>query len=294
MSAKTIQKKNILKREEDKDNIPSFSCLFRKGQYKGQYFDLEIYMCEDPLCYCREITIEFIPKDKDQSEGYRIELNLQEKELIEDSENDEVFGHEFLNNLSPDDWEELTLVHYDCKSMLGEFSDFGSLTAEFSFDDVEDGVLIFYDDIIPFPILIFTKMEDSDILFEVVDIYCLTPECGCTNAHLLFYPTWDDRTIDYESYEALHVEYDYKANEWCVLESGSSDVSPEALMEALISSLDIAAIYSKRHANLGMLYKNFRKEYINDNLIAHSEKIPRNSPCPCGSGKKYKKCCLFK
>ena len=21
-------------------------------------------------------------------------------------------------------------------------------------------------------------------------------------------------------------------------------------------------------------------------------KIPRNSPCPCGSGKKYKKCCL--
>lgn len=25
---------------------------------------------------------------------------------------------------------------------------------------------------------------------------------------------------------------------------------------------------------------------------AKSEKIPRNAPCPCGSGKKYKKCCL--
>lgn len=24
---------------------------------------------------------------------------------------------------------------------------------------------------------------------------------------------------------------------------------------------------------------------------AHSTKTPRNSPCPCGSGKKYKKCC---
>jgi SEC-C motif-containing protein len=24
---------------------------------------------------------------------------------------------------------------------------------------------------------------------------------------------------------------------------------------------------------------------------AHSEKIGRNDPCPCGSGKKYKKCC---
>jgi hypothetical protein len=26
-------------------------------------------------------------------------------------------------------------------------------------------------------------------------------------------------------------------------------------------------------------------------LPAHSDKIGRNSPCPCGSGKKYKKCC---
>ena len=28
--------------------------------------------------------------------------------------------------------------------------------------------------------------------------------------------------------------------------------------------------------------------------VIHSEKIGRNEPCPCGSGKKYKKCCLRK
>jgi preprotein translocase subunit SecA len=27
---------------------------------------------------------------------------------------------------------------------------------------------------------------------------------------------------------------------------------------------------------------------------ASGEKIGRNDPCPCGSGKKYKKCCLLK
>jgi len=27
---------------------------------------------------------------------------------------------------------------------------------------------------------------------------------------------------------------------------------------------------------------------------AHSEKIGRNDPCPCGSGKKYKQCCINK
>ncbi|PJD00044.1 hypothetical protein GQ37_005775 [Janthinobacterium sp. BJB1] len=27
--------------------------------------------------------------------------------------------------------------------------------------------------------------------------------------------------------------------------------------------------------------------------ISHFGKIGRNNPCPCGSGKKYKRCCLL-
>ncbi|HLD77418.1 MAG TPA: SEC-C metal-binding domain-containing protein [archaeon] len=27
---------------------------------------------------------------------------------------------------------------------------------------------------------------------------------------------------------------------------------------------------------------------------ASGQKVGRNDPCPCGSGKKYKKCCLLK
>ena len=30
---------------------------------------------------------------------------------------------------------------------------------------------------------------------------------------------------------------------------------------------------------------------LNPPLPARSEKFGRNDPCPCGSGKKYKKCC---
>jgi SWIM/SEC-C metal-binding protein len=30
---------------------------------------------------------------------------------------------------------------------------------------------------------------------------------------------------------------------------------------------------------------------LNPPIPAQSEKISRNDPCPCGSGKKYKKCC---
>lgn len=33
---------------------------------------------------------------------------------------------------------------------------------------------------------------------------------------------------------------------------------------------------------------------IKTTYIRSTPKIGRNAPCPCGSGKKYKKCCLTK
>lgn len=37
--------------------------------------------------------------------------------------------------------------------------------------------------------------------------------------------------------------------------------------------------------------KELYKEQKNANTIRKDKKIGRNDPCPCGSGKKYKKCC---
>lgn len=45
----------------------------------------------------------------------------------------------------------------------------------------------------------------------------------------------------------------------------------------------------------GVLSEDKRREIVKDykrSKIVHAEKKPgRNDPCPCGSGKKYKKCC---
>ena len=34
-----------------------------------------------------------------------------------------------------------------------------------------------------------------------------------------------------------------------------------------------------------------KKEYRESKIVRNENKIGRNDPCPCGSGKKYKKCC---
>jgi len=37
--------------------------------------------------------------------------------------------------------------------------------------------------------------------------------------------------------------------------------------------------------------KQIKKEYNRSKIVVKGDKIGRNDPCPCGSGKKYKKCC---
>lgn len=40
--------------------------------------------------------------------------------------------------------------------------------------------------------------------------------------------------------------------------------------------------------------KEIKKEYNRSKIVVKPKKIGRNDPCPCGSGKKYKKCCYDK
>lgn len=37
--------------------------------------------------------------------------------------------------------------------------------------------------------------------------------------------------------------------------------------------------------------KQIKKDYNKTQIVVKGKKIGRNEPCPCGSGKKYKKCC---
>jgi uncharacterized protein YecA (UPF0149 family) len=37
--------------------------------------------------------------------------------------------------------------------------------------------------------------------------------------------------------------------------------------------------------------EQMKKEYNRSKIVVKPKKIGRNDPCPCGSGKKYKKCC---
>lgn len=39
-------------------------------------------------------------------------------------------------------------------------------------------------------------------------------------------------------------------------------------------------------------YDKYMHQFVTKTLVREHTKVGRNDPCPCGSGKKYKNCCL--
>jgi preprotein translocase subunit SecA len=97
-----------------------------------------------------------------------------------------------------------------------------------------------------------------------------------------------------------------------VLEAAGGQLSPQGFLEAMRKvQPDFDAFLAKRHEQLRQLYRGFlkrtpavsrapargaRQDSDPAQLPAAAPvkaavKPGRNEPCPCGSGKKYKKCC---
>ncbi|MBR5228878.1 MAG: SEC-C domain-containing protein [Firmicutes bacterium] len=91
-------------------------------------------------------------------------------------------------------------------------------------------------------------------------------------------------------------------------DSLNNPMDVEAITEDTEFSLDInwAQLYMNMHnANADYLFTleewnnifteeervDLYKQYKKSKTVVKEEKIGRNDPCPCGSGKKYKKCC---
>jgi uncharacterized protein len=68
---------------------------------------------------------------------------------------------------------------------------------------------------------------------------------------------------------------------------GNSELSQEAIDRLTLEAPDLIPAF------VGILHEWRLENYSAPIAPPPSEKTGRNDPCPCGSGKKYKKCCLL-
>jgi hypothetical protein len=126
---------------------------------------------------------------------------------------------------------------------------------------------------------------DDDKLFVAQELYCVNPTCTCNEAMVAFSPT----TRGSPDVGALRVRIP-------TLEIVERDVHSKraTLLDRLWNA------FSARHRHLSERLAERNKQML-DLASTHAQPrrpatraagaVGRNQPCPCGSGKKYKRCC---
>ena len=129
--------------------------------------------------------------------------------------------------------------------------------------------------------------------FLIREYYCVTPGCQCKDITL---------SISYVDQEPItadgSIDIDSSTLEPISFESISISRSTlQNILKKFCGTYDLKPTFQERRKKMKAIGKELfkmGKGRTQVNLKEGFKKIGRNQPCPCGSGKKYKKCCLRK
>lgn len=150
--------------------------------------------------------------------------------------------------------------------------------------NAEPGLMVAFQDLFP---------ADWDLLFKhdgeiywVIDRYCPTPSCNCSSVALTLYRLRTDNP-------APLVVGDADAD--LARESPVLDVTTPAAREpfAAFSRELLERLLSRREEARRAVLRHAPPSPAKPAALSlAASRTPRNAPCACGSGKKFKRCCL--
>jgi len=264
-------------------------------------YECIITACQDPVCTCEIAYLNLIPLlTKKGNERFlsprKVEIDLIKKSLgyrnkKKVPKKDLEFAEFLLSEFDENDFKILYERNFAFKNKIAEEADLDSIDVYFEFDKVEyEGLMYAYNDILPYgDQLIITLNEMEYIVF---DQYCLLPHCSCTDTILSIFSIDKIRRTTEESYV---ISLKYKKKRWKTIEKCSPSLNLNAVRSAIESQHpNIYKRFQERHVKLKTIYSHCKKSHYTPKQELQLPKVGRNDPCPCGSGKKYKKCCLMR
>jgi len=268
-----------------------------KNNGKEEIYECLLSACKNPVCTCGTIYLELVPEGlqntKANSQNHRfIDIDLADRKLDnptdrEISDEDQLFSEKLINAMDEQDFDILQNYHLQYKNRLCENAGPDSFDVHFEFDQVEyDGLMYAYNDVLPYGDQLQIKFNEKK--YMIYDQYCLLPKCSCTDTMLDIVRIKQNNSND----EILcSISLSYKKKKWEFNEESSLRIdSIKSAVEEQIP--DIYKRMLQRHKKLKAVYKYNKSKYYSAKQYVQGSNVGRNDPCPCGSGKKYKKCCL--
>ncbi len=300
----------IFQYDEEKEDW--FAILKKEDGVEQIKFHL--LFCDNPVCACNTVHINLLPPENSQSEntGFTIQVSIDvvekklayppgrkiPKELM-------AFAKGFLHELDEKDYGFLCNQYFAYKNEITEKAGPDEIDAAFDYKAVEkEGVMYAYRDVLPFGEQFTVTIDGKKyILF---DSYCLRSGCKCTDTILSMFSA-EPSTSKKPRTPVCEVALTYAIKSWAPYQNRELSI-PVKTARATVET-QIPGFYKKvkqRHLRLKSIYAHCKKKYFSPAKpepvlpsaeparAAETKKIGRNAPCPCGSGKKYKKCCMGK
>jgi hypothetical protein len=266
-------------------------------------------VCSEPRCRCLEIRIQWLGAPA-KAPGRPVRdfwFNLDEKiirltpELAQ--EPDALRLAEILRTeLTEADQQKLREWFFAAKLVCIQTTPIAEMDMT-NLPDADDGKMISFIEVFPLGLALnFTWNQEA---WAVDEQYCVKPGCNCQEPVLTFLKLRDAagrKTTRIKNPPALR--YDYQAQTFKPLAAGAAG-SPA--LAGLLAALqrEQATLNTQlklRHRIMQALYTRHYLAPTGPRLPSRPAHAPaagvpkpgRNAPCPCGSGRKYKHCCLNK
>jgi len=263
-----------------------------------QNYGCTFSFCPNPVCTCMTIDIDLTPLP-DQENGTpprprrSVEIDLDQRKLSTPKKElppgEKAFGDLLVSQLGDDDFNFLERKHFAYKNKISEAADISEFEVVFGYEQVErDGLMCAYNSVLPYGDQIFVSMRGKK--YQIIDHFCLLPKCKCTDVTLDLVPAGED-PMTADPWCSLQLRYVNK--KWTVMEESPPPIPLKEVRSAIEEQHpDYYKRLRARHEKMKKIYLNCRSKHYSPPQPVNAEKAGRNDPCPCGSGKKYKKCCL--
>ena len=253
--------------------------------------DITAFYCANPHCPCRSVTLDFFDANGQfNNRLFKLVVNyetwqLESSEAFKDDMDYAELMDEFMSSLD-DQFKSEILSGIEAKAPNEH-----ALRDDINISDSDLDSLVYYSEIYrtgPLDDLIF-ELDGKE--YYVLDHYCPKPKCDCKDVVLAFY-LLNGGVVKSEPILSYRVKFGTGKG---TIEDKGANVSLRFAKE-LYGRLSInfggsaIGFFENRYRKI----KEWGAVYFNDAPVKTSpQKTPRNAPCPCGSGKKYKKCCGY-
>lgn len=263
---------------------------------KENYNYIDLLECEDPFCSCSNGQLIFLTKEEygnESSTGIPLKINIgtQKIELVDYKisklvrEKSQILKENLEKQLEVEDWNLLKEKYRFQKNIRIENSYIEKIGYEYHFPIKhyeDESLMISYQTIFPYCEIFKVNHEDGE--FEIIEHYCKNINCDCKDVNFqvfkkgkyvfdFMYNYGKDRVSD-------------KTKNWII--DSLKNYYIEFELKLKLRDLRIKNLYAK---SIITLQRELRNKLEG---TTPKQKIGRNEPCPCGSGKKYKRCCLVK